>query len=233
MSDGKYLSLSMPQSIQLANLLCDPAIEYFEADDFNNRGVLDRERQEFFDTRVTGHAEIWSTLKVVIGLLANGDITTAQGILDAAAITVPTGDLKNGAYDEAGNLYQLPEYVISDPENMLLDSDNILKGEDESKDVTDDEEVIERKREEKGKAVLKIGDIVKIKARLSDRGGPDVVVTLGKDQPVRILVRRIQDEANIEKVKIAYMGKILKEGETLQAQGWREGHVVNALVFGV
>ena len=136
-------------------------------------------------------------MKVIVGLLGDGDITTAQSILDAAAITVPTGDLKNGAYDEAGNLYQLPEYVISDPENMLLDSGNILKGEDESKDVTDDEEEIERKREEKGKAVLKIGDIVKIKARLSDRGGPDVVVTLGKDQPVRILVRRIQDEANV------------------------------------
>ena len=36
-----------------------------------------------------------------------------------------------------------------------------------------------------------------------------------------------------EKVKIAYMGKILKDGETLQAQGWHEGHVVNALVFNV
>lgn len=35
------------------------------------------------------------------------------------------------------------------------------------------------------------------------------------------------------KVKIAYMGKILKDGETLQSQGWREGHVVNALVFNV
>ncbi len=140
-------------------------------------------------------------MKVVIGLLAEDDIPTAQGILDAAAITVPTGDLKNGAYDEAGNLYQLPEYVISDPENMLLDSNNILKGEDVSKDVTDDEEEIERKREEKGKAVLKIGDIFKIKARLSDRGGPDVVVTLGKDQPVRILVRRIQDEANVSLYK--------------------------------
>lgn len=32
-------------------------------------------------------------------------------------------------------------------------------------------------------------------------------------------------------MKIAYLGKILKDGETLQAQGWREGHVVNALVF--
>lgn len=34
------------------------------------------------------------------------------------------------------------------------------------------------------------------------------------------------------KIKIAYLGKILKESETLLAQGWREGHVVNALVFG-
>ena len=33
-----------------------------------------------------------------------------------------------------------------------------------------------------------------------------------------------------EKVRIAYMGKILKDGETLQAQGWREGHVVNAFI---
>ncbi len=33
------------------------------------------------------------------------------------------------------------------------------------------------------------------------------------------------------KVKIAYMGKILKDAESLQAQGWRAGHVVNALVF--
>jgi len=27
------------------------------------------------------------------------------------------------------------------------------------------------------------------------------------------------------------MGKILEDAQTLQAQGWREGHVVNALVF--
>lgn len=40
MSDGKYLSLPTPQLIQLANLLCDPVIEYFEADNSNNRGVV-------------------------------------------------------------------------------------------------------------------------------------------------------------------------------------------------
>ncbi len=132
-----------------------------------------------------------------MGLLKDGDVTTAQSILDAAAITVPTGDLKNGAYDEAGNLYQMPEHVISDPENVILDQqEDIQKGE-VSNEATDDDEAIERKREEKGKSVLKTGDFIKVRARLSDRGGPDVVVPLGKDQVVRMLVRRIQDEVNV------------------------------------
>lgn len=133
----------------------------------------------------------------MVELLADGDIATAQSILDAAAITVPTGDLKNGAYDEAGNLYQLPEHVISDPDNLVLDQE--IKNGETSNDVTDDDEELERKREEKGKAVLKKSDMVKVKARLSDRGGPDVVVAIGKDQFVRILVRRIQEEANVRR----------------------------------
>ena len=162
-----------------------------------NRSQLDRERQEFFDTRVTGHAEIWATLKVVVGLLADGDITTAQSILDAAAITVPTGDLKNGAYDEAGNLYQMPDHVISDPQNVLLDQHEEDKKGEVSNEAIEEDDAVERKREEKGKSVLKNGDIIKVRARLSDRGGPDVVIQLGKDQAVRLLVRRVQEEANV------------------------------------
>ena len=143
---------------------------------------------------MTGHSEIWATLKIVVGLVQNGDIPTAQSILDAAAITLPTGDLKNGAYDEAGNLYQFPEHIVSDPTNIILDQPgDDIKGE-ASMDGVDDEE-LERKREEKGKSVVK--DVIKIKARLSDRGGPDVVVSIGKEQTVRTLVRRIGEEANV------------------------------------
>lgn len=35
----------------------------------------------------------------------------------------------------------------------------------------------------------------------------------------------------IFKLRLAYMGKMLKENEPLMAQGFKEGHVVNALVF--
>ena len=166
------------------------------------RSELDRERREFFETRVTGHPEIWATLKTVVQLLAEGDTSTAQTITNAAAITVPTGDLKNGAYDEAGNLYQMPAHIISDPQNMVLDSP---KGEgrgETSGEATDDEEEIERRREEKGKAVISENDSVKVKARLSDRGGPDVVVSLGRDQTVRGLIKRIQEEATVRSLSL-------------------------------
>ena len=158
------------------------------------RQELDREREEFFDTRVTGRQEIWGALRIVIGLLGEGEIETAQGILDASGITVPTGDLKNGAYDEAGNFYQMPEHMVSDPENLMPEEKSPTAAASTEAEETDEDE-LERRREEKGKAVLKSGESIKVKARLSDRGGPDIVVELSKDQNVRVLIRRIQDEA--------------------------------------
>lgn len=143
-----------------------------------------------------------------MSLLAEGDVREAQGILDASAITLPTGDLINGAYDEAGNLYQLPEHIISDPENVAVGSQDDVKTITMPINLTDDEDAeAESRREEKGKGVLKSEDIVKVKARLSDRGGPDLVVAIGKEQNVRVLVRKIQEEANVSnwnRVRISF-----------------------------
>lgn len=136
---------------------------------------------------------------MAVSLLADGQIQNAQGILDASGVTIPTGDLANGAYDEMGNLYQIPEQVISDPVNMALASQDNAGGKTEGAKTGEetDEDEVERRREEKGKGVLKNGDSVKIRARLSDRGGPDVIVLLGKEQNVRVLVRRVQEEAGV------------------------------------
>ena len=156
---------------------------------------------------MTGREEIWASLKLVVGLLVEGDIPTAQGILDAAAITVPTGDLFNGAYDEVGNLYQIPEHIINDPDNVVIDAqDEFTKGGD-NEEVTDEDE-IERRREEKGKAVIKSEDMLKVKARLSDRGGPDITVSVGKDQSVRVLIQRIQEEANVKTCSLFFSWSI-------------------------
>ncbi|KKZ68585.1 hypothetical protein EMCG_01034 [[Emmonsia] crescens] len=216
------------------------------------REQLIRERQLFFDTRVTGRAEVWAALSTATSLLRAGDVATAQGILDAAGITVPTGDMCDGCYDESGVLYRIPEHIAMDPINVVAESADVndsnticattaeLREEDVGNnklavdvDSDDDDTVddIERRREEKGKASER--DLIKISARLSDRGGPDLTITTGKNQTVGALARRIQAEAGIagkDRVRIAYLGKILKEQESLLSQGWKEGHVLNAMV---
>ena len=132
----------------------------------------------------------------MVELLGEGDLQTAQQILDACHITVPTGDLVNGIYDESGNYYQMPEHMISDPENLMPEEKVITTEGTRDSEETDEDE-LERRREEKGKAVLKDEDNIKVKARLSDRGGPDVTVNLSKGQTVRVLIRRIQDDAGV------------------------------------
>ncbi|KAH8697351.1 putative ubiquitin domain protein [Talaromyces proteolyticus] len=209
---------------------------------------LAKEREEFWDTRVTGRSEIWDALRAAISLLCGGETDTAQGIIDAAGITVPTGDFCEGCYDENGVLYRLPQCIVSDPENMVDDSFLRAQDDEPGDDVDDDaisdpkiipeesdDELIpddlERRREEKGK--MSERDMIKVRARLSDRGGPDVTVSISKTQTVGMLARRIQSEASVpsfQRVRIAYLGRMLKEHEPLLDQGWNQSNIINALV---
>ncbi|KAI0426111.1 hypothetical protein F5Y09DRAFT_346005 [Xylaria sp. FL1042] len=225
------------------------------------RADLDRQRTEFFDTRVTGRPEVWQVLRTALEAMWDADIkrasgvepidddgagglVTAQGLLKAAEVTLPTGDLSNGVYDSLGNYYPLPEWIVSDPTNVVEDSraqrqsvdkdgkgDDDLTGEDTTEEVDEDEAL--RRREEKGKAVVDIKNLVKVRARLSETY-PDVVISIDADESVRSLARKIAEESGLPStrlVRVAYMGKILKENMSLQSQGWQKDHVVNALVF--
>ncbi|KAL4917651.1 hypothetical protein BDW62DRAFT_183575 [Aspergillus aurantiobrunneus] len=185
------------------------------------------------------------------------DFATAQSIIDAAGVTVPTGDLCQGCYDEQGVLYRLPRCVVSDPENIVVsagegEGGESTDGDENNVDVgfeTDDrkggfdsevesgDELIgedaesERRRDEKGKTSER--DLIRVYARLSDRDGDDVVISLKMTQNVGFLARKVQQEVGIprtQRVRIAYLGKLLKEHATLVDQGWKPGHVVNALV---
>lgn len=217
---------------------------------------LAAEREEFFDTRVTGRPEIWQTIHVALQMIwepsseetndedegaANG-LSTAQSILSAAEISLPTGDLVSGAYDSLGNLYQLPEWIVSDPANVI--DDEIIRGKGDisvgdGSDSIDQTENIEhedggeRRREEKGKGVVDVREQVSLRARLSE-SGRDITISIAKSESVRSVARRVAEEsalASNKKVRIAYMGKILNETLSLEDQGWQLGHTVNALVF--
>ena len=205
------------------------------------RPQLQRERQEFFETRVTGRPEIWSALKTVTELIRTHDLVEAQGILDAAAITLPMGELERGAYDERGMLYKLPEHIVADPLNTIVDDGETVVGEmSPSKKLETKNSFLSApipdlatdEKADKGKDAIE-KDAVKVKCRLSDRGGPDTIVLLGKTQPVSVLIRRLRSEASIPSstnVRLVYFGKILKENQTLEEQSWQTGHVVQALV---
>ncbi|KIW13142.1 hypothetical protein PV08_08329 [Exophiala spinifera] len=216
------------------------------------RTRLQRERYEFFETRVTGRPEIWEGLKQAIECLREGDLPDAQGIIDALEVTLPTGRLEEGAYDAQGSLYKIPQAVISDPTDVIediadmdsqtvsgpADSDTLAMkleaAEDANMGVGQAQTDAEKTKEAKGKAAVD-KDAMNVRCRLSDRGGPDVVVQLGRTQRVGLLAQRIRDETDMHdqaRIRIAYLGKILDDRRTLSEQGWKEGHVIQALVVG-
>jgi len=193
--------------------------------------ALRRERIEFFDTRVTGRQEVWQTIHAVLEVLwasqravRNGQmgrrsedegpseqdpsiaLATAQSILDAAEITLPTGDLHHGVYDAQGNYYQLPHHIVSDPTNLswnrgteeddLDDTKADITGEETAEETEHCEGDAERRREEKGKAVVDIRDLMTVRARLSD-GSRDVNVSVGKGASVRSIAKQIAEDAQV------------------------------------
>lgn len=163
------------------------------------RSELDEEREAYFDTRVTGRAEIWgaihAALEIVWAIPNAGSDTdqgyaTAQTILTAADITIPTGDLASGVYDRLGAFYPLPEYIVSDPSNLAIVPPRVLSDGDKSEGEQSEEEI--KRRDGKGKGVM-----VELKARLSDNGGIDVVVKFQKDESVRLVTRRVLDASGV------------------------------------
>ena len=153
------------------------------------------------------------------------------------------GRIGEGIWDEQGRLYKLPRWVISNPVNVLEGA----SAEDDEDEVADEDDIDEEEEgkegadayyaelgAEKGKERVPSGaNAFTLTARLSDRGD-DVRVVIDRDESVKAVLKRVQAEANIEpavKLRMAYLGRILKETETLSLQGWKQGHVVNVLVF--
>ncbi|KAM0286446.1 hypothetical protein ACHAQH_000872 [Verticillium albo-atrum] len=220
------------------------------------RTALTRERTDFFDTRVTGRAEVWETLHAALRVLwdpaAQGaaddgtdGLATAQGFLTAAEVTLPTGNLAQGVYDALGNYYPLPEWVVADPENIAEDdtdgdADNARSSTGRDKedltggeDTEDAEDEAARRREEKGKAVDDAESRVAVVARISETSR-DVTISVSETDTVRAVARKTHQQSGLpdtKTIRIAYMGKLAKDSATLAEMGWTKGHVVNAFVF--
>lgn len=197
-----------------------------------SRRQLARERRDFFHTRVTGRPEIWQTIHAALQVLweaqgrDGGDdgggeeeeeegsaspLETAQTLLNAADISLPTGLLSNGVYDSLGNYYALPQHIVCDPVDVIDDAlDEDAKGGGDGEDTTaeddefddddddDDDDVVKSGREGKGKGVVAVTEKITVKARLSENG-LDYEVLVGKTDSVRSISRKIADKASVSK----------------------------------
>lgn len=170
------------------------------------RRTIDKEREEFFDTRTSGRHEVWQVLRTVCELLwasslpgktekdRKAAIAEAQTYLDAAEIKLRTGDLVDGVYDNLGDSYPLPSHIVADPTNLSEDAElDKDSGEHESKLV---DEAPDRTAEEKGKAVIPKEDLIKVRAALSS-DDKKLVVKVSKHDTVRTVAIRIHEEAGV------------------------------------
>ena len=134
---------SQPQPRSLSQVFNAPLKPHYWApkDRRWKQSELDTERSSFWDTRVSARPEIWASLHLVCSELisipvkavcspdgheddgrmigAREKLRNAQAIIDAAGITLPTGDLVDGAYDGWGNHYTLPVWVVAQPDGLV------------------------------------------------------------------------------------------------------------------
>ncbi|KAK6353800.1 hypothetical protein TWF730_008226 [Orbilia blumenaviensis] len=83
---------------------------------------LEREREDFWFTRVTGVPQVWNVIRAICEMLMDDDsneqLDICRDMLTAAEITLPTGSFEGGAWDKTGNQYRVPRHVICNPLNV-------------------------------------------------------------------------------------------------------------------
>lgn len=185
---------------------------------------------------------IWNAINQACEVLWSGGdsgdddlgLGTAQMILDAAEITLPSGEMTAGCYDRFGNHYRLPAYVVSDPINMASPPDpaNPIEGADaDDNEEVETEEEAQIRREAKGKAVE---DLLVIDIKRSDLAEKRHKIKINRGDSCRTVARKIEEQTQLNSTKtirLYYRGKKMDESLSLSANGWKTGDTIGAMVF--
>ncbi|GBF91389.1 hypothetical protein Rsub_04129 [Raphidocelis subcapitata] len=88
----------------------------WKADQPLTAAELKRRRDEFWDTQpyYGGSKEIWDVLKAAVA----SEPALAKVLLEAAEVKVVRHDM-SVSYDSRGFRYELPQFVLADPTNLL------------------------------------------------------------------------------------------------------------------
>ncbi|KAI8936462.1 hypothetical protein NX059_006868 [Plenodomus lindquistii] len=184
---------------------------------------LEKERRDWWDTQVTGNAEIWGAIRVAAQSLQSGEVQTAQALLDVTGCTCPTGLLWKGVYDPTGVQYKVPEWVIVQPEGLAEEAEAGV-GNAGAATLQADAEETERNAK-----------IFNVKVRTS-HDQRDMVVSVGAKDTVQSIIEQVRMQGKLDAkaiIRIAYGGRLYQDHETLESHpywNFDAGHVLSALV---
>lgn len=197
-------------------------------------GQLMSKRDEFWDTAPAfdGKTEIWVALKAAVDATFKDDTALAQAILDGAGISLPGGSLTE-CYDEWGTRYSIPVYCLSNPLNLVLESDR-----DSPADFS--EPVLAPDTASSGHTLsLSQGEEHKVKVRLSTTG-EDVRLVLNTLETVGMAKRKLQEQEGCPepaRQRWYFGGKLLGDksrvGDAHIPQGYVVQCIINTLDFDV
>ncbi|CAG8536793.1 6083_t:CDS:2 [Paraglomus occultum] len=196
----------------------------WEADSSITIRQLKNQRDAFWDTAPSyeGRLEIWQALRYAC---ESEDLVFAQAILDSVNVTIPTGNLANGCYDELGNRYVIPVYCIVDPINLTKDED------DEGSSTSSDDMDVKLLSDQQATTSAPQHTV---KIRLSNTARDiDIGVNL-KTDTIAMLRRKICLHENLDfkttHVRILFLGRVLEDKTRVADVKVEEGQVFQALI---
>ncbi|KAH7080519.1 hypothetical protein BKA63DRAFT_488272 [Paraphoma chrysanthemicola] len=188
------------------------------------RSRLDKERNDWWDTQVTGSQEVWGAIRLAAQSLQAGKLKDAQQWLETMECTCPAGCLWKGVYDSTGVLYKVPEWLIVEPEGLVSDTESdddaatgATEGPQESDHDEDDEPAL-------------------VRVRIS-RNGQDVVLKLRRKQQIVSIVEKLKKQAELDpscRIRLVYGGRVYHDNDTLESHSFWDfanDYVVNALIL--
>ena len=150
---------------------------------------MEKERNDWWDTRTSGQPQIWGAVRLMVEHLQRGEVAEAQALLDATECTCPNGQLWRGVFDASGDWYKMPEWIVIEPEGLVEDEE--LSAEEDAPGATDG-----ALEEEKNLEVEELGEQVKVRVRLST-DAKDVVILMRKNEKVSALITKLKQKTGV------------------------------------
>lgn len=208
--------------------------KYLKFEKRMNETQLKAKRDEFWDTApmFEGKPEIWAALKAAVEALESRNFQLAQAIIDSASIIVPNG-LLSDCYDELGNRYQIPAYVLAKPSNLTdknepsseCSSPN-LKKKSKKKISDSDEKKIEASR---------ASDEIQIKLRVSSLiqdTNSDLKFMVNLNQTVLSLKQKLHQSNSIDvkNQRFYFGGRQMRDKDKLKIYKVKKNVVIQVIV---